>query len=123
MKLTLKKSKVNFMVLLDRDTYVNHMDNILKNQTKFKKAKRENRKKKTRTLNFHVNHDKCFNEYFKSLKSSCHLSASQYQKIKAVGSRPGILHGLCEIYKTIVFCHLLDPYFYQENCPSILLEI
>ena len=46
----------------------------------------------------------------KSLKSAGSLSAKQYKKIKVVGSRPGVLYGLCKVHKTIVdVCPLVRP--------------
>ena len=85
------------MVLVNRDVYVKHMENILKDKTKFDKVDI-----KTRTLNFQVNHEKRINEILKRLKPSGSLSDKQYKKIKAVGSRPGVLYGLCKVHKAIV---------------------
>ena len=85
------------MVLVDKDVYVKYMENILKDQSKFEKVKI-----KTRILNFQVNHEKRINEYLKSLKNSGSLSVDQYKKIKAVGSRPGFLYGLCKVHKAVV---------------------
>ena len=48
-----KADKGNSMVLVDRDVYVKHMENILKDNTKLEKADI-----KTRTLNVHVIHEK-----------------------------------------------------------------
>ena len=87
------------MVVVDRDVYVKHMENILKGNTKFEKVDIN-----TRTLNFQVNHEKRINEILKSLKSPGSLSDKQYKqykKIKAVGSRPGALYGLCKVQKAI----------------------
>ena len=92
-----KADKGNSVVLVDKDVYVNYMENIFKDQSKFEKVKI-----KTRILNFQVNHEKRINEYLKSLKNSGSLSVDQYKKIKAVGSRPGFLYGLCKIHKAIV---------------------
>ena len=36
------------------------------------------------------------------MKSSGSLSNKQYKKIKAVGSRPGVLHSLSKVHKAIV---------------------
>ena len=73
------------------------MENILKDQSKFEKVKI-----KTKILNFQVNHKKRINEYLKSLKNPGSLSVDQYKKMKAVGSRPGFLYGLCKVHKAIV---------------------
>ena len=40
------------MVLIDKDVYVKHLENILKDNTKFEKVDI-----KTKTLNFPVNHE------------------------------------------------------------------
>ena len=45
------------------------------------------------------NYEKRINEILKSLRSSGSLSDKQYKKIKAVGSRHGILYGLCKVHK------------------------
>ena len=92
-----KADKGNSVVLVDKDVYINYIENILKDQSKFEKVKI-----KTRILNFQVNHEKRINEYLKSLKNSGSLSVDQYKKIKAVGSRPGFLYGLCKVHKAIV---------------------
>ena len=91
-----KADKHNSVVLFDRDVYVNHIQNILKDNTKFEIVD-----VKIRTLNFHVNHEKRINEILKSLKSTSGLSDKQYKKIKRVESS-GVLYGLCKVHKAIV---------------------
>ena len=76
-----KADKGNSVVLVDSDVYVNHMKNIVKENTKFEKVDI-----KTRTLNFQINHEKHINEILNSLKPACSLTDKQYKKIKAVGS-------------------------------------
>ena len=64
------------MVLVDRDVYVNHMESIVRDNTKFEEVDI-----KTRTLNFQVNHEKRINEILKSLESTSSISDKQYNKI------------------------------------------
>ena len=45
---------------------------------------------------------KKINNYLKRLENSGTLSTEQYKKIKAVGSRPGILYGLFKVHKAII---------------------
>ena len=52
------------MILVDKDVYVNHMENNLKDNTKLEKVN-----VKTRTLNFQVYHEKRINEILNCLKS------------------------------------------------------
>ena len=56
-----KADKGNSVVLVDRDVYVNHMENILKDNTKFEKVVI-----KTRILNFQDNNENCGNYILKS---------------------------------------------------------
>ena len=85
------------MVLVDSEVYVNHIENTLKENTKFEKVYI-----KTMILNFQDNHEKCINEILRSLKSAGSVSNKQYKEIKTVGSRTGVLHGLCKVHKAIV---------------------
>ena len=100
-----KADKGDSMVLVNRDIYVNYVENILKCNTTFEQVD-----VKTRTLNFQVNHEKHVNEILKSLNSAGSVSVKQYKKIKAVGSRPGVLYGLCKVHRAIVdVCELFTP--------------
>ena len=45
---------------------------------------------------------------FKSLKSAISLRVKQFKKIKAVGSRPRVLYGLCIVHKAI--CDVCTPF-------------
>ena len=101
------------MVLVDRDVYVKHMENILKDNTKFEKVDI-----KTRTLNFQVNHEKRINKILKRLNSSGSLSDKQYKKNKAVGSRPGVLYGLCKVHKAIDVCSPFTPILSAIGTPT-----
>ena len=89
--------KGNSMVLVDRDVFVNHMENVFNGNTRFVKVDI-----KTRTLNFQVSHEKRINEILKSLKSAGSLSVKQYKKIKAPGSRPVVLYGLYKVTKQLL---------------------
>ena len=62
--LTRKAAKRNSVILVDKDVYVNHMENNLKDNTKLEKVN-----VKTRTLNFQVNHEKRISEILNCLKS------------------------------------------------------
>ena len=64
-----KADKGNCVVLVDRDVYTKHMENIFKDNTKFEQVDI-----KTRTLNFQFNNEKRINEILKRLKSSGSLS-------------------------------------------------
>ena len=71
-----KADKGNSVVLVDRDVYVKHIENVLEDNTKFEVGI------KTRILNFQVNHEKRANEILKSLKYSGSLNDKQHKKLK-----------------------------------------
>ena len=73
----------------------------------------------SRYKNFQVNHEKCIDEILKSLKSAGSLSGKQCKKIKAVGSRPGVLYGLCKVHKAIVdVCPPFTPILFAIGIPT-----
>ena len=89
-----KSGKENSVVIVDKDICLKNMELLLSDKAKFKKVDT-----KKDLLNFTVNYEKRINEYLKSLELSGALNVEQYKKIKAVGSRPGILNGLCKVHK------------------------
>ena len=70
---------------------------ILDDATKFEKEKI-----KKIFLNFSINHERGIKDYLKSLEKTGSLTTDQYKKIKAIGSRPGILYELCKVHKAII---------------------
>ena len=104
-----KADKGNSVVIVEKDIYVRHMETILSDLNKFEKVSI-----KKGILNFSINYEKNINNYLKRLEESGSLSTELYKKIKAVGSRPGTLYGLCKVHKTLLrSVHHLDLYFLQ----------
>ena len=89
-----KSGKENSVVIVDKDICLKNMELLLSDKAKFEKVDT-----KKDLLNFTVNYEKRINEYLKSLELSGALNVEQYKKIKAVGSRPGTLNGLCKVHK------------------------
>ena len=73
--------------MIERDVYISHIEKILDNVTKFEKIKT-----KKGILTFSINHERRINDSLKSLEKSGSLTTDQFKKIKAIGSRPGILY-------------------------------
>ena len=91
-----KADKGNSVVMVEKDVYLRHMERTISDHNKFEKVSI-----KKGTLNFSINHEKNINNYLKRLEKSGTLSTEQYKKIKAVGSRPGVLYRLCKVHKAI----------------------
>ena len=112
-----KADKGNSVVIVEKDVYVRHMETILSDFNKFEKVSI-----KKGILNFSINHEKNINNYLKRLEKSGSLSTEQHKKIKAVGSRPGILYGLCKVHKAITeVCPPFRPILSAIGTPSYKL--
>ena len=91
-----KANKGNSVALVEKDLYIRYIEKILNDATKLEKVKI-----KEQILNFSVNHKRRLNDWLNSLEKSGCLTTNQYKKINAIGSRPGILYGLCKVHKAI----------------------
>ena len=59
------------------------------------------------------------NEILKSLKSSDSLSDKQYKNFKVVGSRDGVIYGICKVHKAIVdVCPPFRPILPATGTPT-----
>ena len=93
-----KADKGNTVVIVDKNTYVDKMNSILKDTSKFQELKIEPGKE----LNYIVSLEKKLRDVYKLLLNAGHINKSTYDKIAPTGSRPGILYGLCKVHKNSV---------------------
>ena len=112
-----KADKGNSVAIVEKDVFVRHTETILSDLNKFEKVSI-----KKGILNFSINHEKNINNYLKRLEKSGSLSTEQYKKIKAVGSRPGILYGRCKVHKANTeVCPPFRPILSATGTPSYKL--
>ena len=97
-----KSDKGNSIAINDKDDYLQKMQNILSDSSKFSEVFVTNEKH----LNFLVNVEKQITDLLKQLNDSQVISDTEYKKLKPRGSRFGILYGLCKIHKSLI-----------DNCP------
>ena len=97
-----KSDKGNSIAIVDQDDYLQKMQNILSDSSKFSEDFVTNEK----LLNFLVNIEKEITDLLKQLNDSQVISDTEYKKLKPRGSRFGILYGLCKIHKSLI-----------DNCP------
>ena len=101
-----KADKGNLVVILDKDIYIDKMQNILKDEHKFS------------PLN--ITHDEALKELYKMeqrvidillpLKDKGVFDDKSYKFLKPVGSQPGKMYGNCKVHKTpIDGCPPLRP--------------
>ena len=90
-----KSDKGNSVVIVDKDTYIKRMENLLSDQRKFEKVTLKN----DAFLNFVVNQEKRIDTIFKNLVDSNSMSKEMRKFVKPVGTRPGIMYGDCKLHK------------------------
>ena len=112
-----KADKGNSVVTVEKDVYLRHMETIFSDHNKFEKVSI-----KKGILDFSINHEENINNYLKRLEKLGTFSTEQYKNIKAVGSRPGILYGICKVHKTITdICPPFRPILSAIGTPSYKL--
>ena len=87
--------KGNSVVIVDKETYIKKMENLLSDERKFERVTLKN----DAFLNFVVNQVKRINTIFKNLVDSNSMSKEMCKSIKPVGTRPGTRYGLCKVHK------------------------
>ena len=78
----------NSVVIVDKDTYIKKMENLLSDQRKFEKVTLRN----DAFLNFVVNQEKSGDTIFKNLVDFNSMSKEMRKFVKSVGTRPGIMY-------------------------------
>ena len=97
-----KSDQSNFVVIADRQDYINKMGNILSDQKKFTIVNL----KDGALLNFAVKQEKHVDKVLKKLVESTSVTEKTRKSFIPVGSRPGVMYGSCKVHKTSL-----------ENCP------
>ena len=86
-----KSDKGNSVVIVDNETYIKRMENLLSDERVTLKN--------DAFLNFVVNQGKHIDTIFKNLVDSNSMSKEMRKSIKPVGTRPGTMYGLCKVHK------------------------
>ena len=88
----------NFVAIVDKAGYLDKMENLLNDTQKFEKINLQN----DGILNFAVNQEKSVDNIFKKLVATNSISEETRKSLKPVGTRPGIMYGLCKVHKDII---------------------
>ena len=107
-----------FFVIVDKDTYIKGMENLLSDQRKFPKVTLKN----DAFLNFVVSQVKRIDTIFKNLVDSNSMSKNLRKFVKPVGTRPGIIYGNCKLRKQYVDgCPPFRSFLSALQTPNITL--
>ena len=94
------------VVIVQRQDYLEKMNDILSDQKKFSKVSL----KDDTLLNFAINQEKHVHKVLKKLVESKSMTEKTRESLKQVGTRPGVMYGLCQVRKASV-----------GNCPPFRL--
>ena len=103
-------------MVVDKTDYLDKMDNLLNDTQKFEKFNLKN----DGILNFAINQEKRVDNILKKIVVSNIISEETRRSLKTVGTRPGIMYGLCKVTKVSLIIALLFDLFCQQ---LILLPI
>ena len=92
-----KGDKGNVIVIVDKSTYINKMNSILNDDTKFKKVSFG--RKKNDELDYLLDKQEKIVTFLKGLRDSKVITQKEFDQLKPSGSQPGVLYGLCKVYK------------------------
>ena len=93
-----KSDKGNSIVIIDKSSYIEKMESILSDTSKFGKVDLDPGKE----LNYIINQEKRIRSVLKILNDNGNISTSLYNNLSPTGSRPGILYGLGKVHKKAV---------------------
>ena len=91
-------------MIADKGNYLDKMENLLNDTREFEKINVKN----NGILNFAIKQEKRVGNVLKKLVAANSISEETWKSLKPVGTRPGIMYGLCKVHKDI------------DNWPSFL---
>ena len=92
-----KSDKGNSVVLLDKPSYVERVNEILADTSKFQKLRIKNGK----DYNYIINQEKRICKVLYDLNKKGVLSDADYAKLSPCGSKPSVLYGLSKVHKRV----------------------
>ena len=101
-------------MIVDKADYLDKRENLLNDTRKFEKINLKNH----RILNFGVNQEKRVDNIFKKLVATNNISEETKKSLQPIGTKPGIMYGLCKVQKNIIDnCLPFRPILSASNTP------
>ena len=96
-----KADKGNVIVIIDKTAYFTKMNNILSDETKFKKVDFCQNRYKNKELDYVLEKEQEITNFLKELYDCKVISEAVYKKLKPWESQPGVLYGLYKVHKGV----------------------
>ena len=94
-----KADKGNTVVVVDRVSYVQKMEELLSDTSKFVKVQFNPKHKVNKEIRHILDMEDSIKKCLDDLLENNYLSQEDHKQLKPVGSRPGIMYGLCKVHK------------------------
>ena len=95
--------------MIDKIVYTNDIKKLLDNTRQFEKLSIDPSKE----LNFVLNCEKKVIDILKEIKNKNQIIEDLYNKLRPVGSQPGVLYGLAKVLKRLLMDALLFDQLFQ----------
>lgn len=105
-----KADKGNTVVLVDKDKYIQNMEEILSDVTKFVKVQFNPQHKVNKEIRHVLDMESAIKSCLDDLLENNYLSEEDHKLLNPVGSRPGIMYGLCKVHKDKTNGTVLPPF-------------
>ena len=105
-----KADKGNTVVIVDKSSYVQRMEDLLSDTSKFQKISFNPKHKVNKELRHIIDMEDAIKKCLDDLLEHKYLSEEDYKKMKPTGSRPGVMYGLCKVHKDMTNGQELPPF-------------
>ena len=105
-----KADKGNTVVIVDKLSYVQKMETLLSDTSKFSKVSFNPKHKVNKELRHILDMEEAIKHCLDDLLHRNYLSEEDYKLMKPTGSRPGVMYGLCKIHKDTTNGTELPPF-------------
>ena len=105
-----KADKGNTVVIVDKLSYVQKVEALLSDTSKFSKVSFNPKHKVNKELRHILDMEEAIKHCLDDLLHRNYLSKEDYKLMKPTGSRPGVMYGLCKIHKDTTNGRELPPF-------------
>ena len=105
-----KADKGNTVVIVDRSSYVQKMEDLLSDTSKFAKVGFNPKHKVNKELRHIIDMEETIKNVLDDLLQNNYLSEDDHKLMKPTGSRPGVMYGLCKVHKGVTDGSTVPPF-------------
>ena len=97
-----KADKGNTVVILNREDYIDKMEMLLSDTSKFHEVEFNRNYPVNKEVRYLLDMEEVITDVLEDLKMTDYLSEKDFNRLKPCGSNPGVMYGLCKVHKSKV---------------------